>query len=188
MKPSTTIVFMVLITSLTNGCWSGAEGDFLQGGSLEDCECGFKCNGKYCVCKTCNDKKSNLGIENDLEDSNPTGLGKSKISSGSCIGRDCKCTPDQPDQLNNCEKKCLRVIPFYDDNQLGSGECLYNCFKDECKSKFCTRCECSFKQIKHCESDCDYCDIYCTLCYEIEFIDVIHRHHCKRFCEPFNNM
>ena len=41
MKPSTTIVFMVLITSLTNGCWSGAEEDLLQGG---DCECGFKCN------------------------------------------------------------------------------------------------------------------------------------------------
>ena len=184
MKPTTTIAFMVLITSLTNGFWSGAEEDLLQGGSLAKCECGFmakcecgfKCNGKYCVCKTCNDKKSNLGIENDLEDSIPTGLEKSKMSTESF--RNSKCLPDQ---LNNCEKKCL------DDNQLGSGECLYNCFKDD--NNFCSHCDWSFKQIKHCESDCDYCDIYCTLCYEIEFIEVLGlTHHCKRFCEPFNNM
>ena len=137
MKPTTTIAFMVLITSLTNGFWSGAEEDLLQGGSLAKCECGFmakcecgfKCNGKYCVCKTCNDKKSNLGIENDLEDSNPNRLGKSKMSTENC--RDCIYTTDQ---FKNCEEKCTRM---WDNELVASGECLFDCFKDECKCKFC---------------------------------------------------
>ena len=71
MKP-TTIVFMALIIGLTNECicWPGANDDLVSGGSLADCECDIKCIGIYCMCKTCNDEKSNLRIKNDFEDSN----------------------------------------------------------------------------------------------------------------------
>ena len=128
MKP-TTIVFIVLIIALTKACWPGAEDDLLQGGALTKCECGLKCIGKYCICKTCKDVKSNLGIENDFKDSNSNRLGKSKMSTENC--RDCIYTPDQ---FKNCEKKCTRM---WDNELVASGECLFDCFKDECKCKFC---------------------------------------------------